>query len=189
MVDDDRTLERTSRWLALVLRHKPEEAGLTLDREGWATIPDVLEGLRARGYPSDRGTLEAIVSTDSKGRYVISPDGRKVRAAQGHSISVDLSLQVIEPPQRLWHGTVAGALPSIRIQGLTKQRRQHVHLSGTRETAIAVGSRRGKPVVLPILAEEMHAGGHAFYRAENGVYLADSVAPEFVDWSEIEFLP
>jgi putative RNA 2'-phosphotransferase len=75
---------------------------------------------------------------------------------------------------------VAANLPGIRKLGLVRGRRHHVHLSPDHDTAVAVGWRRGVPVVLRIDAAGMHAAGHVFYRAANGVWLTDHVPPQYV---------
>ncbi|MCI9120902.1 MAG: RNA 2'-phosphotransferase [Oscillibacter sp.] len=166
---------RTSKFLSLVLRHKPEKIGITLDGHGWAKVPEILEGLNL--------TLEElvhIVETDGKQRYSFNEDRSKIRANQGHSIPVDLELDPVEPPERLYHGTVGQFLPSIRREGLTKQSRQYVHLSGDPVTAAKVGSRRGKPIVLQVNAGAMQREGFRFYQAANGVWLTETVPPEYL---------
>lgn len=107
--------------------------------------------------------------------------GDHIRANQGHSVPVDLQLQPASPPARLYHGTHAGALPDIREGGLRSMNRHHVHLSPDPDTARRVGARRGSPVVLTILAGEMHTAGHLFFVSENGVWLVDTVPPAFID--------
>src|SRR5215210_1297016 len=160
-----RNLVRLSKFLALVLRHKPEAATTTLDQEGWADVNELIQGCRSAGHMLDRATLERIVREDAKGRYAFSEDGQGIRANQGHSVAVDLGLAVVQPPEVLFHGTTPAVLPSIRREGLTKRARHHVHLSPDIPTAHAVGSRRGRTVVLPVCAGAMHADGYAFFRS------------------------
>ncbi len=167
--------KKTSKFIALVLRHEPQAAGITLDRHGWADV-DAL----CRGVGISRQVLEEIVATDEKQRYRFSPDGTMIRANQGHSVAVDLELSPLTPPELLYHGTVGKFLPSIRQQGLQRQSRQYVHLSPDPETAAKVGRRRGKPVVLLVHAGQMHRDGHCFYRAENGVWLTEEVPPAYL---------
>jgi putative RNA 2'-phosphotransferase len=182
----DRDLTRLSRFLSLVLRHKPEEIGITLDPQGWVRVGDLLGAMKAVGRPLTRQTLEQIVSSDQKGRYVIeraghSGEGDRIRACQGHSVAVDLGLVAAEPPEFLFHGTVRKYLKAIAQEGLIKGKRQYVHLSPDPETATQVGSRRGEAVVLMVQARRMHAdGGHAFYRSTNGVWLTDGVPPRYL---------
>lgn len=169
---------RASRWLAWALRHAPAEAGIALDAEGWADVDDVLAAMRAAGHRLDRDGLAALVGSDPKGRYALA--GGRIRAVQGHSVDVDLGLVAGMPPPVLWHGTVAAALPAILADGLLPMGRRHVHLSPDPAAARAVGARRGRPVVLRVDAAAMAAGGHRFWQAANGVWLAERVPPAFV---------
>lgn len=169
-------IERVSIFLCLILRHKPEEIDIALDANGWA---DIILGMQSRGRNLDRSLLDEIVRTDEKRRYVFSPDGRKIRACQGHSVPVDMQFRVEVPPELLYHGTAKHLLPTIRQEGLNSQKRQYVHLSTNRETAIKVGSRHGDPCVITISAGEMHENGIAFYLSENNVWLVSHVPPEY----------
>ena len=63
---------------------------------------------------------------------------------------------------------------------MLKGERHHVHLSATRELAVAVGKRRGDPRVLEVDARSMAAAGIVFYRSENGVWLTDHVPARFL---------
>lgn len=178
---NEQQLTKISRFLSLVLRHRPEEVGLKLDAEGWGEIDALISGAKRRGMKFDCRDIEQVVATNNKQRFALSPDGLRIRANQGHSVTnVDLNLTPIEPPAQLFHGTVARFLASIREQGLLKGNRQHVHLSADRETAKQVGARRGKPVVLVIDAAGMQQAGHAFFRSANGVWLVEHVPTEFV---------
>lgn len=171
---------RISKTLSLWLRHKPDAGGLRLSPEGWARIDDVLKALQSRKLPGDPGTLNRVVETNDKKRFELSADGLFIRARQGHSIEVDLALEPVIPPDILYHGTVERFLPSILEDGLKPMKRQHVHLSSDRETAQRVGARRGKPVILVIASGAMARAGHRFYLSSNGVWLTDTVAPEFL---------
>ena len=171
--------ESLGRFLSLVLRHQPQAAYITLDRHGWADIEKLLAGCVRAGKSMDRETLERIVRENSKQRYSLSPDGKKIRANQGHSISVDVELKEAEPPKYLYHGTASRFLPAIQAEGIRKMSRQYVHLSGDFETAMAVGRRHGIPVVVTIDAAAMARDGVSFYRAENGVWLCGHVEPKY----------
>ena len=105
---------------------------------------------------------------------------RRIRARQGHSIDVDLALPALAPPPVLYHGTATRFLDAILRDGLTKQRRHHVHLSADVATATQVGARHGRPVVLRVDAAAMAAAGHVFHRSENGVWLTDAVPSAFL---------
>ncbi len=169
-----------SKFLSLVLRHKPENIGVVLDANGWIDIEVLLEAMAEHGRPLDRTTLERLVRESDKQRFALSEDGLRIRANQGHSVEVDLALQPQIPPEKLFHGTVDKFLASIFENGLLKGQRHHVHLSPDLETATKVGQRRGQPVILEIAAAAMRAKGHQFFVSENGVWLVDQVPPEFI---------
>lgn len=169
-----------SKFLSLVLRHKPGTIGLTLDPNGWVSVDALLDALASHGKALARVELESIVASSDKRRFALSYDGSMIRANQGHSVQVDLALPPTLPPDVLFHGTVERYLPAIRAQGLIKGKRHHVHLSATREQAIIVGKRRGEPRVLEVDARGMVAFGLVFYRSENGVWLTDHVPARFL---------
>lgn len=175
---------RISRFLSLVLRHKPEEIGIDLDANGWTSVQALLEALKASGRSITFEQLETVVATDDKGRYAFNADKSMVRASQGHSISVDLNYTPMVPPPLLYHGTVDRFLKSIREAGLVKRQRHHVHLSPDVKTARVVGSRRGRPVILEIAAGKMHTDGHTFFLSENGVWLTDQVPVQFITFPQ-----
>ncbi|HEY0646615.1 RNA 2'-phosphotransferase [Phenylobacterium sp.] len=170
-----------SKYLSYILRHAPEAAGLSLDREGWAAIEEVLAGARRARKAFDRAFLQLVVDNNSKRRFEISPDGLRIRAVQGHSTSeVQRDYNPVEPPAQLFHGTAERFLVPIRVGGLKPGSRHHVHLSADEDTAVAVGRRHGRPVVLRVDAAGMRAAGHEFYQAENGVWLTASVPPQYL---------
>lgn len=171
----DPHLVKTSKFLSLVLRHDPATIGLSLDQNGWADVDELIALANQRGKRLTRELLEIVVETNDKRRFAISPDGTKIRANQGHSVEVDLKLPAQEPPETLFHGTASRSLESIRMQGLLRGRRQHVHLSPDEATAIKVGRRHGNPVVLRVSAARMHGDGFAFYLSDNCVWLTEHV--------------
>ena len=178
----EKQLKHISKLLSLVLRHEPEHIGLTLDNEGWAAVPELIEKINQQGIRLDFATLQVIVDTNDKKRFVFNDEKTCIRANQGHSIAVDLSLPVQIPPAVLFHGTAEKSITAIRQQGLQKASRHHVHLTAMEEIALQVGQRHGKPVVLVIQALVMHEKGHAFYLSNNGVWLTDQVPPAFIEF-------
>ncbi len=174
-----KTLNEISKLIALVLRHKPGELGLTMDSHGWVETKALIEKLNER-QPFDMEMLEEIVRTDNKQRYSFNPDKTRIRANQGHSIPVDLELLPQTPPNVLYHGTATRFSGIIDQQGLKPMQRQYVHLSDRLETAVNVGKRHGAPLVYVIDAEAMQKAGYVFYCSENGVWLTDSVPPEYL---------
>lgn len=171
---------RASKLLSKLLRHQPELGGLELSRGGWVDVEDVLRACAALGLPLSRAELDEVVATNAKRRFTFDDTGRRMRAAQGHSVEIDLELPEAEPPAVLYHGTSAAKLPTILAEGLRAMGRHHVHLSVDADTARVVGARRGRPAVLVIDAAAMHAAGHVFYVSDNGVWLVASVPPRFI---------
>jgi putative RNA 2'-phosphotransferase len=176
----DASLVRMSKFVSKVLRHAPESVGLRLDEAGWVDVDDLLAAAARAGVPLDRPTLERVVAENDKQRFALSADGLRIRASQGHSVAVELGLTPVEPPPLLFHGTADRNLDSIRVQGLIPGRRTHVHLSADEATAVNVGRRHGRPVVLHVQAGEMHRAGHAFFRSDNGVWLTAAVPSEHI---------
>ena len=175
---------RISKFLSLVLRHRPEKVGLTLGDGGWVSVSELLRAFEAAGFPLRLADLQEVVRTNDKQRFSFSPDGRLIRANQGHSVKVELGYEATLPPPVLYHGTAERSLPSIKRQGLVKGRRHHVHLSDRPETAAAVGRRYGVPVVLEIASGRMHRDGHSFFRSANGVWLAEFVPAEYITFGD-----
>lgn len=169
-----------SKFLSFVLRHKPDAIGLTLDPQGWTSIDELIAKSNAAGTRLSREDLLHVVETSDKKRFSISADGLRIRAAQGHSVAVELGSPAQEPPTTLYHGTATRFVDSILSEGLKSQARQQVHLSADETTARCVGQRHGQPVILKIEALRMHAQGFKFYCADNGVWLTDQVPPEFL---------
>ena len=177
-MDDLTTLSKA---VSRVLRHRPDAAGITLDKDGWCPVDELLAGLAQAGTAVTEEQLREIVRTSDKQRFALSDDRRSIRANQGHSVrGVNLRLPSKTPPSRLYHGTVAANLAPIASQGLLAMRRHHVHLSPDVATATAVGARRGAPVVLEIDAAAMHSAGHRFMLSANGVWLVDAVPPRYI---------
>ena len=169
----------TGRFLSLILRHRPEVIGITLDEHGWADVDKLLAGIN-RTRPLDMAGLEEIVRTDEKQRYSFNADKTKIRANQGHSVPVDVELQAVPPPELLYHGTGEKYVASIEAQGLLPRTRLYVHLSGDYETAFKVGARHGKPCIFEVRAGQMAADGYRFYRSVNGVWLTKEVPARYL---------
>lgn len=170
---------RTSKFLALILRHKPEEIGISLDEHGWADVNELVAGI-AKTQPFTLEQLEKIVASDEKQRYSFNEDKTLIRANQGHSIPVDVGLEERVPPEYLFHGTGEKYVFSINVQGLIPKSRLYVHLSSDYETAVKVGKRHGKPFVYRISAGEMKKDGYKFYLSVNGVWLTKKVPVQYL---------
>lgn len=171
---------RVSKFLSLVLRHQPETLGIHLDENGWTDVPVLLEKLNAGHFAITFEDLKHVVDTNEKKRFAFNDDATRIRASQGHSVSVELDYTPQVPPAELYHGSAEGNVPSILASGLDKRSRHHVHLSADPKTAVAVGQRHGKPVVFTVASGRMHADGFVFFQSDNQVWLTDHVPPAYL---------
>lgn len=170
----------TSKYISLILRHKPEVINISLDEHGWANVDELIRGV-SKTYPIDMKILEDIVVSDEKQRYSFNDDKTLIRANQGHSIPVDVELNEVEPPDILYHGTGEKYVSSIDLEGLIPKSRLYVHLSFDIDTAINVGKRHGKPVIYKVFSQKMTKNGYIFYRSVNGVWLTKKVPIEYLE--------
>ena len=170
-----------SKFLSFVLRHQPDAIGITLDLEGWTDIATLIAAAANDGKQLDRDMIHAVVASSDKKRFAVSEDGLRIRAVQGHSTdAVDINYVAKLPPEFLYHGSATRFMESIQKHGLLPGSRQYVHLSQDELTALAVGQRHGKPMVLKIKALLMHEQGYKFFQAENDVWLTSAVPALFI---------
>ena len=166
---------KESKFLSLILRHKPDVGNLKLDESGWAPVTDVMKALRSRFPSFSRGDLDTLVETNDKKRFAFNERGDRIRANQGHSVEVDLKLAEAVPPPVLYHGTKTQFMDSIMREGLKPGSRQHVHLSRDVETALIVANRRsGSNVILHVDTSKVVG---PFFLSDNGVWLTGAVPP------------
>lgn len=176
--------DKLSVFLSLVLRHKPESAGISLDKNGWANVNELIQGINNTGREINLSVLDLIVKEDKKGRYSFNEDKTLIRANQGHSVSVDVELLEITPPDILYHGTATRFMMSISEEGLKPMSRLYVHLSEEISTAVKVGKRHGSETILKIDAKRMFLDGIKFYKSKNGVWLTKYVHPKYIYFTE-----
>ena len=172
---EDMNLNNVSRYISLILRHKPETIGITLDEHGYANVDELIKGVNI-----DFETLEKIVKEDKKGRYSFNEEKTKIRANQGHSIDVDVELEVKTPPDVLYHGTATKYEQSINSIGLIPKTRLYVHMTEDLEVAKATGVRHGKLIVYQIDAKKMNGDGILFYKSVNNVWLTKDVETKYL---------
>lgn len=171
----EKEITRISKFMSLVLRHQPGVLGISLDEQGWTSVPQLLLRMQEKGFDITAAVLEHVVTHNSKKRFAFNDDQSLIRASQGHSLDLDLGYAPQQPPGLLYHGTGEQSLASILASGLEKRNRHQVHLSSDRATALQVGQRHGRPVVLLVDAARMDTDGFAFYRSDNGVWLTEAV--------------
>ena len=176
MTKHEEELVSKGKHLSFILRHGKDEfeQGL-IDMHGWMSIDDLVN---KKGFT--RELIEEIVITNNKSRYEYNNDHTKIRARQGHSIPVDVELKETRPPDKLFHGTADRFLDGIFKEGLKPQSRLYVHLSYDKETALNVGRRHGKPVILSVDAKRMYDDGIKFYISNNGVWLTKFVDKKYL---------
>lgn len=173
------SMKETSKFISLILRHRPSAIGITIDEHGWANVEELINGI-SKTQSIDMAMLEEIVSSDEKGRYSFNEDKTLIRANQGHSIPVDIELEQKEPPCILWHGTGQKYVESIDQTGLIPKSRLYVHLSADYDTAVKVGSRHGPPVIYEVDTKKMVEDGFIFYLSVNGVWLTKEVPAKYL---------
>jgi putative RNA 2'-phosphotransferase len=170
-----------SKLLALLLRHRAGEHGLTLDPEGFVPLDQVLAAINHKGgWDWVRAEhVEEVIARQEKRRYEIV-DG-DIRAVYGHTLATAISYPAVAPPDVLLHGTARRFVDAIRREGLRPMRRQYVHLTDDPALAQLTGRRRDlQPAILRIDAARAYAEGVVFFRADNGVFLAEAVPAEYI---------
>ena len=168
-------LIRLSKLLSLILRHQPQQFGVTLDAEGYASIQEVLAAVRQRIPQATTADLSTVVTTVEPDKRRFSISGEEIRANYGHSLAERIVHQAAAPPALLLHGTTQSAVPAILESGLRPMRRQYVHLTTDADLATRIGQRHGSACLLTVDAERAAAAGIVFYRANQAFWLADAI--------------
>ena len=187
-----RRRRQLSTYLSGALRHFPDDAGLRLDRAGWAAYEALVDSVERRYDWAGEPAVSAVVATDPKGRFETREPGgtKRIRAAYGHSVDVDLDWAHDDDagrehdddiPETLYHGTAPRNLDTIGEDGLKPMGRQCVHLSGSQAGARAVGQRHADdPVVLAVDVRGLESTGHAVRKRGTDTYTVDHVPPRFL---------
>jgi len=166
-----------SRFLAFVLRHHPEEIGLTLDDEGAVDLDQLLEALRTRPGFGDmtRERVERLLAEGpSAQRFEVRAN--RVRARYGHSLAQPIRYAEGDPPAWLFHATTPEGADQVLADGLNPAERQRVHLSIDTPAAREVGRRRcPDPVLLRIDTAAARKAGVRFYPGGPAVWLSDDI--------------
>lgn len=184
--------EELSIYISYLLRHCPEDAGLTMYDFGWVNVNDLLAGINKaeNKYIIDKGLLDKIVANDKKKRYSYNEDETQIKANQGHSVKgILFDFKEATPPEILYHGTALRFMQEIKAVGnILKMNRHAVHLSDNAETAEQVGKRHvnkelfvgDKLVVLEVDTVKMLQDGYKFFISDNGVWLTEKVPLKYV---------
>lgn len=172
--------EKVSKLLSYILRHEPGAVGLKLEEDGWVKVSDLVTACDKHGHFFTLDELKEIVETSDKKRFSFDEGEHRIRANQGHSADVQIEFEKRQPPAVLYHGTARKNIDAIFTEGLKKMQRHHVHLSSDTKTARAVGIRYGEPVIFEVDTASMLETDFEFYMSTNGVWLIDSVPPQFL---------
>ena len=161
---DHQQLVKLSKRMSKALRHDPARVGLTLDPGGWVPVEAFLSALGIYRSDSRRGRRRqrqaALRGGDGARR------GRADPCEPGPFGPGRAGLVPQEPPEVLFHGTGAAAVPSIQATGLNRGGRHHVHLSP--DTAPPTGSAPAAAAPSrssPSWRGEMARAGHVVLRA------------------------
>lgn len=175
--------ERITRSLAYMLRHRPDEFDLELDRHGFADLDEVVRALNERlDEPVEEDDLLAAIDSGDHPRYEVA-NGR-IRALYGHSIDVDPG-KPTRPPEFLYLGVGSRDADRARRHGLRGGRRRFLHLSRTVDDAIETGRRIAREyAVIRVRALEAWEEGVNFYD-RGALFLADSIPTEFLEVGEV----
>lgn len=165
-------LVKKGKYLSFLLRHDKK---YQFDEHGYREINDLIEN---HGFTKQE--IFEIVETNDKQRYEFDLTKTKIRARQGHSVEINVDLLEKLPPDVLFHGTAIRFLESIKEKGILKMSRNYVQLSENFDTAIEVGKRHGKPVVLGVDTKKMREDGIKFYLSNNNVWLTEFVDSKYI---------
>ncbi|MHA1676210.1 MAG: RNA 2'-phosphotransferase, partial [Candidatus Njordarchaeales archaeon] len=179
-MDKDRYV-RLSKFLSLLLRHKPEILNLLIDKEGFVKLRDLVRKIRKiKGFHwVTESDVINLVKNDKKGRFELKTINNEfyIRAIYGHSakLQVNIKYEEAKPEEvsKLYHGTNSKVLPWILREGLKPMARKFVHLSKDLNDAIITAKRRkGKTVILEIKARDFLDAGGKIWKANEQIYLA-----------------
>lgn len=171
-----------SKIISYILRHKPEEYGIELEKDGSVSIEELMASIvdRHSAYKgANKNTLEHILAKSSKKRFEIMGD--RVRAYYGHSLKAEIDRKLSKPPRYLFHGTTMDVVKVILAEGLKPMNRQNVHLAGDYKTAEIVAKRWNTSyVILEIDAELAYEEGVEFYLGNEDIWLANTIPAKYI---------
>ena len=182
-----------SRFLTSLLRHQAINKGYKMDDQGFVSVDEIISKCT-----TSLEQIKQIVETDNKNRFELKEINGAwyVRAVQGHSIQLaNPVLELVTNPldiPTVVHGTNKKAYKSIKIDGLNRMSRTHIHFaSGTLDDkSVISGMRKTASVMIHIDVEKAMAAGITFYKSLNGVILSEGIngviGPEY--FSGVDFI-
>ena len=174
--------EKTSKLISYWLRHNPDDAGVTVDAFGWASIDELLKALHSRNISVSLPDLLRLNKSFDKVRWEIDETGNRIRATHGHSFPILSDEKERTPPETLYHGTALKNVLKIAEQGLLSMRRQFVHLSETVEAALSIGARHGKPIIVEVEVARLTNDGWKFYQTSDNVWLTSAIPVKYINF-------
>ncbi|KAL5008003.1 hypothetical protein ScPMuIL_013584 [Solemya velum] len=177
--DDDPTYF-LSKQLSFLLRHGAEKAGYKLMEGGFLYVDEILK--RQQNLRNFRvEDVEGVVKSNDKQRFTLEREdgsGRlKIRANQGHTLEVkNLDLTPIRRKEDcpvVVHGTYFSAWNCIKMEGLCRMDRNHIHFAPGEpgESGVISGMRKSCEVMIYIDIEKALQDGYEFFRSSNNVIL------------------
>ncbi|KAG2197116.1 phosphotransferase KptA/Tpt1 [Mucor mucedo] len=190
MLNPQETIQ-LSKALSKVLRHSAVDQQLDISPDGYVAVADLLA--RPRFQEFSLQDLQHVVETNNKKRYELTlrDDVYYIRATQGHSIKTvthqDLLEEVTHLTTPVIHGTTQKAWASIKVQGLSTMRRNHIHFATglPDDPTVSSGIRKTSDVFIYIRLQEAQKDGIVFYRSKNNVILSSGlngfVSPKYFE--------
>ena len=171
-------MNNVSKTMCYILRHKPEEFGIKLDKYGYVNI-----ALLASVLKISQSELVNIANNDPKNRYRIK--NNKIKCNFGHSIPVELEINNEQSiPETLFHGTTIDNEASILKTGLQAFERNYVHLTNDLLVVKQVGMRYAKTedklVVVVVNAKEMLNDGYKIFATGTSTFLTKNVPVKYL---------
>lgn len=189
MPRDEGDLTGLSKFLSLLLRHKPAVLNLEMNNNGYVHLNEICQKMqkRKRWNWVEQKTIEKVVRNDPKGRFEVKEkNGDKyIRATYGHNkdLPISITYEELKANRRvLYHGTKKRFLKNILQKGLKPKSRKYVHLSANKKDALNVAERRqGENVLLKIKVRELRQSGRKIFKATNKLFLCKHVPPEVIE--------
>jgi putative RNA 2'-phosphotransferase len=176
---DSALIERITRSLAFMLRHKPDRFDLEVDAHGFADFEEVIRALNERlGEPVEGDEVVDAVESGDRQRYEIVAG--KIRALYGHSIPVEPGPDT-QPPEFLYVCVPTRDLSRMRRFGLRGGRRSYLHLALSPDDACESGRRMAAEYTLvKVHALDAWEDGVNFYDRK-ALFLADELPTEMLE--------
>ncbi|KAG7444479.1 uncharacterized protein BT62DRAFT_981696 [Guyanagaster necrorhizus] len=176
---------RVSKTLSYILRHGAQNEGVPMRTDGYVNVTNLLEIPRLKAQSVDLPMLQSIVRADAKQRFdlicELDPTSNEsvwwIRANQGHTMkTVKLELKPVLsvsdiPSGVAIHGTDIRAWEIISTEGLSKMKRNHIHLAQGRDAVS--GMRKTSKVIIYIDVQKALDADIKFFLSDNGVVLTE----------------